>query len=322
MRRLRLKPESREPIVNIGAFVPRILHPLLADLGLDRSAIIDTFRGAVGQRLVRRVCAYCAVPIDGDSPDDTLPGAVGDVRAGGCDKCRHSGYRGRLPLVEVFVMSVAFEQLLAQGASATRLNAQAIADGMRPLRDVALEHVRAGDTTFEEFTRVLGSRGDEDPDPTSAADHTTPQTASAVPDVGPSLSTPCGRTGAADAEPVHVLLVDDDATTRTMARALLENIGYRVSEATDGAVALDLLKIGDYHLMVLDLDMPILNGHEVLAHVRSAVATAGLPIIVLTGSADSEIKVMDEGADDYINKPIDPPRFVARVKAALRRAAG
>ncbi len=74
--------------------------------------------------------------------------------------------------------------------------------------------------------------------------------------------------------------------------------------------------------MVLDLDMPILNGHEVLAHVRSAVTTAGLPIIVLTGSADSEIKVMDEGADDYINKPIDPPRFVARVKAALRRAAG
>ena len=295
----------------------------LTDLGLDRSAIIDTFRGAAGQRLVRRVCSHCSVPIDGDNSGDATPGGVAAVRARGCDECGHSGYRGRLPLVEVFVMSVAFEQLLAQRASASRLNAQAIADGMRPLREVALDRVRDGDTTFDEFTRVLGSRGDEDPNLASADDRTTQQTASAVPAVGPSLKTRRGM-GAqpADAEHVHVLLVDDDAASRAMARALLERIGYRVSEAPDGAAALELLKIGDYSLMVLDLDMPILSGHEVLARVRSSVTTAGLPIIVLTDSADTEIQVMDDGADDYIHKPIDPPRFVARVKAALRRAAG
>ena len=107
-----------------------------------------------------------------------------------------------------------------------------------------------------------------------------------------------------------------------MARGLLERAGYRVSEAADGAAALDLLKNGDQNLMVLDLDMPVLSGQSVLAQVRSSVTTAGLPIIVLTGSSDTvtEIHMMEQGADDYIRKPIDPPRFVARVKAALRRA--
>lgn len=76
--------------------------------------------------------------------------------------------------------------------------------------------------------------------------------------------------------------------------------------------------------MVLDLDMPVLGGREVLARVRKSVATAGLPILVLTGSGsdDLEALLMEEGADDYIQKPLDPARFVARVKAALRRAGG
>lgn len=76
-----------------------------------------------------------------------------------------------------------------------------------------------------------------------------------------------------------------------------------------------------YDLMVLDLDMPKLGGREVLRRVRSSVATAGLPVVILTGSEDheAEAQLMEEGADDYIRKPIDPPRFIARIKAALRR---
>jgi DNA-binding response OmpR family regulator len=70
--------------------------------------------------------------------------------------------------------------------------------------------------------------------------------------------------------------------------------------------------------------MPGMDGREVLRRVRSAVLTAGLPVIVLTGSEapETEVQLMEEGADDYILKPIDPPRFVARIKAALRRAGG
>jgi DNA-binding response OmpR family regulator len=68
--------------------------------------------------------------------------------------------------------------------------------------------------------------------------------------------------------------------------------------------------------------MPRLGGAEVLERVRHAKATAALPVIVLTGSesGDTEVEIMERGADDYVRKPIDGPRFVARVRAALRRA--
>ena len=120
-------------------------------------------------------------------------------------------------------------------------------------------------------------------------------------------------------------MVDDDTVIRRLARALLEKNGFRVSEAVDGAAALEHLEAGHaYDLVVLDLNMPELDGLEVLRRVRGNVSTAGLPIIVLTGSDGGamEVKLMDEGADDYIRKPIDPHEFVARIEAALQQAEG
>jgi two-component system response regulator TctD len=91
----------------------------------------------------------------------------------------------------------------------------------------------------------------------------------------------------------------------------------------DGVAALDrLASPDDYALVILDLNMPKLDGCEVLSRLRSSVATAGLPVVVLTGSGDveTEVRLMEEGADDYLRKPIDPLRFPARVRAVLRRA--
>jgi DNA-binding response OmpR family regulator len=166
-------------------------------------------------------------------------------------------------------------------------------DGMRPMREVALERVKAGDTTAEEVERVLGG--------------------GAVVDVAATPAAP------------HILVVDDDNVNRVMAKAVLEKQGFRVTEAVDGVEALEKLeRAGDVQVMVLDLDMPRLGGAEVLQRVRPSKATAGLPVIVLTGSesGDTEVEIMERGADDYVRKPIDGPRLVARVKAALRRAGG
>ncbi len=123
---------------------------------------------------------------------------------------------------------------------------------------------------------------------------------------------------------VHqVLLVEDDPVTRKQAKRLLMKEGYEVTEAVDGEHALKRLEANaDFALIVTDLHMPRLDGREVIAKVRGNVATASLPIIVLTASTDPEmeIELMDEGADDYIRKPIDPPYFHARVRGVLRRA--
>ena len=250
------------------------------DLGLDKGKVTGTLRGALAQRLVRKLCASCAQAVDRSltPAEQTLAERYGVRpvrRAVGCDACAQTGYRGRMTVMEVMV-----------GATPA---------GMRPMREAALERVAAGETTLEEVERVLGSAG-------AGGGEEAPATAPASP---------------------HILVVDDDNVNRVMAKAVLEKGGFRVSEAKDGVEALEQLEhLADVQVMVLDLDMPRMGGAEVLEKVRHAKATAALPVIVLTGSesGDTEVEIMDRGADDYVRKPIDGPRFVARVKAALRRA--
>lgn len=124
----------------------------------------------------------------------------------------------------------------------------------------------------------------------------------------------------------HVLVVDDDADARALLRSALEGRGFRVSEAADGTDALVALAnpTDGFHLVTLDLQMTQLHGLETLRRIRSSVKTAHLPVIVATGSDDAEIEMelFGAGADDYVVKPIDPPRFVLRVQAVLRRRGG
>jgi DNA-binding response OmpR family regulator len=104
---------------------------------------------------------------------------------------------------------------------------------------------------------------------------------------------------------------------------LLEKNGFSVVEAADGQAALEAVHANrNLSLVVLDLEMPRMTGLDVLKSLRKAMHTAGLPVVILTGAdrQDTEIELMDAGADDYIRKPIDPPRFVARIRATLRRA--
>jgi DNA-binding response OmpR family regulator len=108
-----------------------------------------------------------------------------------------------------------------------------------------------------------------------------------------------------------------------MARIVLQKHDFDVTEAADGSEALDILRNPEpYDLIVLDLDMPEMRGDEVLRQVRGSMATAGLPVIFLTGTqdTDTEVELMEAGADDYIRKPMQPDRFLVRVKATLRRS--
>ncbi len=120
----------------------------------------------------------------------------------------------------------------------------------------------------------------------------------------------------------HVLVVDDDADTRLLLRRALESAGFRVAEAPDGPEALTLLAAGDpFDLVTLDLQMGQMHGLQVLNVIRSRVATANLAVVVATGSDDPlvEMELFEAGADDFIVKPVDPPRFILRVQAVLRR---
>jgi type II secretory ATPase GspE/PulE/Tfp pilus assembly ATPase PilB-like protein/ActR/RegA family two-component response regulator len=270
----------------------------LVDLGLNRPGIAGSLRGAMAQRLVRLVCTTCAVKAT--EPLNITESRLAQrfntqptVRAVGCPTCFGIGYRGRVAVSEVLVATPELLEIVAKSGTAAELQAAAEAGGMRPIRESALDHVREGRTTLEELDRILGESQGE---PAKAVASTLP----------------------------HILLVDDDPLVRAVARATLEQNHFAVTEVSDGTVALERLAVAnDFALMVLDLKMPGMGGMDVLRKLRSAVQTAGLPVVVLTGSDDasSEVAVMEAGADDYIRKPLDPPRFLARIKAAMRRAS-
>ena len=318
----------------------------LQDLGVQAASISDSVCGMVAQRLLRKLCNDCAETIEGDLTDEEQHltrryGVTPTVRAIGCPVCDDIGYRGRLPVIETVIPTAALRELILEGAGIDALRQQAIDDGMRSLREGALEFVRQGVTTLEEVDRALGESSRGSSGPTAAPDSTVePETGGAGRqvttdrDLERALATPSARSvveekdEAEPSETIRVLLVDDDPVIRQVARCLLSKAGFDVTEAEDGVAALE--RINSDHpndhvdLVVSDLDMPRLNGYDLLRLARGAPRTAALPIVVLTAEQEpeTEAKLIEEGADDYIRKPIDPVRFVARIKAALRRAGG
>jgi len=269
----------------------------LADMGLPFATIAQTLRGTLAQRLVRRVCTACAESVRGNlTPDErrlaAIHGVEPVVRAVGCQQCGFTGYRGRLPVVEVMVGSSRFQTAVEQRKGHATLQRVAIQGGMRTMQQVALEHVRAGKTTLVEVERVLGQVIREDLEEE-------------------------------DSGPPRALVVDDDADARLLARALLEADGFEVQEASDGKRALEILKADPrFSLVILDLLMPGMTGREVLNHIRGSVDTAALPVLIRTGTGtdQDEAELLNAGADDFVSKEVDSARLMARVRAILRRS--
>jgi DNA-binding response OmpR family regulator len=115
-----------------------------------------------------------------------------------------------------------------------------------------------------------------------------------------------------------ILLVDDEQHIIDLAQMYLEQEGWQVTSATDGAAALQRILSEQPALVVLDLMLPGLDGWEVCRRVR---AQSDVPIIMLTARTDDIDKIvgLELGADDYMTKPFNPRELAARVKAILRR---
>lgn len=115
-----------------------------------------------------------------------------------------------------------------------------------------------------------------------------------------------------------ILVVDDEANIRDLARLYLEKDGYVVVIAQDGAQALAKAKESEPALIVLDLMLPEVDGWEVCRRIR---ADSNVPILMLTARDDDIDKIvgLEMGADDYLTKPFNPRELVARVRAILRR---
>ncbi len=118
-----------------------------------------------------------------------------------------------------------------------------------------------------------------------------------------------------------ILVVDDDTEIVRLVRAYLEQAGYAVISATDGTTALKLMHQTQPALVVLDLMLPDIDGHEITRIARSDPQLSTIPVIMLTARIGDSAKIhgLEIGADDYITKPFNPREVVARVRSVLRR---
>lgn len=125
--------------------------------------------------------------------------------------------------------------------------------------------------------------------------------------------------GRQDARPVVILADDDDAITSNLA-PFLERAGFAVHVASDGEAVLELVERLDPDGCILDVLMPRADGREVLRRLRAD--GHWLPVVLLTqvGESTERAIALEEGADDYLNKPFDPHELLARLRAVLRRA--
>lgn len=118
----------------------------------------------------------------------------------------------------------------------------------------------------------------------------------------------------------RILIVDDDPDNRKFSRLVLEAVGLQCDEAVNGKLALDAFQNAAFDLLVLDIDMPMINGSEVLRRLREKPPSAHLKIIMVSGrsSADEMARMMSAGADDYLTKPFSATQLESRAQAALR----
>ncbi len=120
---------------------------------------------------------------------------------------------------------------------------------------------------------------------------------------------------------MKILVVDDEKLLVKGIRFNLENEGFEVEVAYDGATAVELARTGNFDLIILDLMMPVLSGTEACMKIREF---SDVPVIMLTARSEDEDKLMGFacGADDYVTKPFNIREVIARIRALLRRSGG
>ncbi len=293
----------------------------LRDLGSDSFKLAAVLKGVVAQRLVRKLCAKCSEPVRTETlPKEAWPpaGRVATPRkAVGCKACGGSGFRGRVAIIEIMPVDDRVAHKIEAGALSDGLMATARPLGMRTLWESGLERVWQGVTSLDEVVRVLGERSHEDEEESTAAAAARrpappPQPSSVPQAIRAAVVEKAGK--------IKILVADDDPQMRRLIRSILERDGFEVTEAADGLDALESVEAHPVDLMVLDIDMPRLDGLGVLEELRARVSTSSIPVIVLTARADdTEARVLDLGAQDFLSKPVQPQSLQARVKAVLRR---
>jgi type IV pilus assembly protein PilB len=294
----------------------------LLDLHIEPFKITSSLLGVIAQRLVRRVCPVCTVP---RALDPQLLAQLGEAialptggqwqAAAGCEACYQTGFKGRLAIHELLEITEDIRELIHQQAPDHAIRHMARQQGMRTLLEDGIAKAAMGLTTLEEVLRVA-PRLDAPPALPRPLTSTVQKPATAV---VPTLPGSGVATEPASAPPpAHLLILEDDADTQALLQLLLTKNGYVVTIAGDGIDALMSLGKQRFDLILSDVNMPNLDGIQLLEITRQKGLQ--LPVIFLTADSteESELRCLELGAIDYLKKPIKKDLLLLRVQRALR----
>ncbi|MHB8486482.1 MAG: ATPase, T2SS/T4P/T4SS family [Candidatus Acidiferrales bacterium] len=305
----------------------------LLDLGIEPFLVASALIGILAQRLVRRTCVFCAVP---QSPSaevveklggfERLPADGKWLTGRGCEKCGQSGFKGRLAIHELLVVSDELRDLISRRAPEHEIRKGARAAGMRTLVEDGIAKAAQGLTTLEAVLKVV-QRDDanENEETAGAAPHdhasTSGQQASEAADQSDPMATEIQAVGESKKKE-RVLIVEDDRTITSVVKYFLELEGFEVVVAENGLIGLKAAKRELPQIIVTDCNMPVMDGVAMVKALRADAQTKDVSILMLTSgnTIEDETRALSAGADDYILKPVEPRRLVARIKTLLTRS--
>ena len=307
----------------------------LIDLGIEPFLVASAMIGILAQRLVQRCCPSCAVA---QAPSDEIIEKLGGIDRlpangkwlvrRGCEKCKKSGFRGRVAIHELLQVNDELRDLITRRAPEHEIRRAARAGGMRTLVEDGIAKAAQGLTTLEALLQVVSPDG-----------ATMPAEAWQRRDSEQSCSAKTERPGHRERDRLvqaqtnprqmspkqkaRILVVEDDRTVTAVVKYFLELEGFEVAIAKDGLIGLEIAKRDIPDLIVTDVHMPGMDGIGMVRALRANAPTRSIAVLMLTSeeSLNSETDALTAGADDYILKPVEPRRLAARVKALLARSS-
>ena len=294
----------------------------LLDLGIEAFLISASLIAVVGQRLVRKICQECKVP---HAPSQQILNRLPSYlkkdkevhfwKGAGCEFCQNSGYSGRTGLYEVITITPSLRELIAPGIPAITLRKAAEKEGFRSMTLDGINKATEGLTTIEEVFRVAAPELDEIPQK-PVEDASTFEQAEAKPP--PPETSPATVSSTRDKK---VLVADDNGIILKTVSKVLKSKNYITITAENGLEALRLATEEKPDLIITDLLMPKMDGITLIKKLKDQSSTRDIPIMMLTAKdeVDTEVEGIDAGADDYLRKPVNAKRLLARVSRLLTR---
>jgi type II secretory ATPase GspE/PulE/Tfp pilus assembly ATPase PilB-like protein/ActR/RegA family two-component response regulator len=337
----------------------------LQDIGVDMGALAGALKGVVAQRLVRRLCTECSAPLAFEEltaeQQQLLAGqkTVELRKAVGCDACRGTGYRGRMVVAEIILVTPELQKAIARGADVNELGELARRGGMKSLWESGRDKVVAGWTSLHELldnvappladpvdqampaapaatpAPAAGTAGEAGP-PASAATQSeidalvarltagearAPEPAPRSRRSGPVL-VPTEARELQPATGLRVLVVEDGREERRLLREALEGEGIAVIEAADGEAGLAYARRLRPDVVVAEIALPRLDAVGLLQALRAEPGAP--PLVVYTEQTDAALLAWlgELGAAEVLARPTDARVLAACLAAHARPPVG